>query len=304
MGGKKALRDEIYKRMPAQYTRYVEVFGGAAWVLFGRQPDGLMEVYNDYNSNLTNLFFCVKHRTWEFLRCLGFLPLNSRDEFFAIRRFLDKGEYDDSFLKMELELAQHNLPEAEFEDMELLIKEKTAPSDIRKAAAFYKMLRYSYGNDGKTFGCLPCDIRKFFALISQASRRLGSTIIENQDFETLIRHYDRPGAFLYCDPPYFGAECYAVEFPREDHFRLKKVLGEIQGKWMLSYNDCDFIRDLYQNYYITPVVRLNNLTQRYDAGSEYAELIITSYDPQERALAGPRQLSLFDPELMGGDTNE
>ena len=304
MGGKKALRDEIYKRMPAQYTRYVEVFGGAAWVLFGRQPDGLMEVYNDYNSNLTNLFFCVKHRTWEFLRCLGFLPLNSRDEFFAIRRFLDKGEYDDSFLKMELELAQHNLPEAEFEDMELLIKEKTAPSDIRKAAAFYKMLRYSYGNDGKTFGCLPCDIRKFFALISQASRRLGSTIIENQDFETLIRHYDRPGAFFYCDPPYFGAECYAVEFPREDHFRLKKVLGEIQGKWMLSYNDCDFIRDLYQNYYITPVVRLNNLTQRYDAGSEYAELIITSYDPQERALAGPRQLSLFDPELMGGDTNE
>lgn len=304
MGGKKALRDEIYKRMPAQYTRYVEVFGGAAWVLFGRQPEGLMEVYNDYNSNLTNLFFCVKHRTWEFLRCLGFLPLNSRDEFFAIRRFLDKGEYDDSFLKMELELAQHNLPEAEFEDMELLIKEKTAPSDIRKAAAFYKMLRYSYGNDGKTFGCLPCDIRKFFALISQASRRLGSTIIENQDFETLIRHYDRPGAFFYCDPPYFGAECYAVEFPREDHFRLKKVLGEIQGKWMLSYNDCDFIRDLYQNYYITPVVRLNNLTQRYDAGSEYAELIITSYDPQERALAGPRQLSLFDPELMGGDTNE
>ena len=263
-----------------------------------------MEVYNDYNSNLTNLFFCVKHRTWEFLRCLGFLPLNSRDEFFAIQRFLDKGEYDDSFLKMELELAQHNLPEAEFEDMELLIKEKTAPSDIRKAVAFYKILRYSYGNEGRAFACQPCDIRKFFFLISQASRRLASTVIENQDFETLIRHYDRPGAFFYCDPPYFGAECYAVEFPKEDHYRLKKVLEQIQGKWMLSYNDCNFIRNLYQNYYITPVVRINNLTQRYDAGSEYAELIITSYDPMERTLAGPRQLSLFSPEFMGGDMDE
>ena len=85
---------------------------------------------------------------------------------------------------------------------------------------------------------------------------------------------------------------------------LKKVLEQIQGKWMLSYNDCDFIRNLYQNYYITPVVRINNLTQRYDAGSEYAELIITSYDPMERALAGPRQLSLFSPEFMGGDMDE
>ena len=73
---------------------------------------------------------------------------------------------------------------------------------------------------------------------------------------------------------------------------------------MLSYNDCDFIRDLYQNYYITPVVRSSNMMQRYDAGSEYAELIITNYDPQERALAGPRQLSLFAPEFMGGDMDE
>lgn len=73
---------------------------------------------------------------------------------------------------------------------------------------------------------------------------------------------------------------------------------------MLSYNDCDFIRDLYQNYYITPVVRSSNMMQRYDAGSEYAELIITNYDPQERALESPRQLSLFGPEFMGGDMDE
>ena len=290
--------------MPAQYTRYIEVFGGAAWVLFGRQPDGLMEVYNDYNSNLTNLFFCVKHRTWEFLQYLGFLPLNSRDEFYAIRHFLNKGEYDDSFLNQELVLAQHNLPEADFEDIESILKENAKPSNLRKAVAFYKMLRYSYGSDVRTFSCQPCDIRKFFALISQASRRLASTVIENQDFETLIRHYDRPGAFFYCDPPYFGAECYEVEFPGEDHYRLKNTLEQIQGKWMLSYNDCDFIRDLYQNYYITPVVRSSNMMQRYDAGSEYAELIITNYDPQERALAGPRQLSLFGPEFMGGDMDE
>ena len=45
---------------------------------------GCMEVYNDYNSNLTNLFFCVKERPLALITELGFLPLNSRDDFEVI----------------------------------------------------------------------------------------------------------------------------------------------------------------------------------------------------------------------------
>ena len=57
VGGKKALRDLIYLRMPKNYDRYIEVFGGGGWVLFGKPPDKCMEVYNDFNSNLANLFY-------------------------------------------------------------------------------------------------------------------------------------------------------------------------------------------------------------------------------------------------------
>ena len=39
VGGKKALRDLIYLRMPREYGRYIEVFGGGGWVLFGKPPD-------------------------------------------------------------------------------------------------------------------------------------------------------------------------------------------------------------------------------------------------------------------------
>ena len=53
VGGKKALRDLIYLRMPPQYDRYIEVFGGGGWVLFGKPPDKCMEIYNDFNSNIT-----------------------------------------------------------------------------------------------------------------------------------------------------------------------------------------------------------------------------------------------------------
>ena len=47
--------------MPAKYDRYIEVFGGGGWVLFGKEPDkGVMEVFNDYNADLINLYRCVK----------------------------------------------------------------------------------------------------------------------------------------------------------------------------------------------------------------------------------------------------
>lgn len=112
-------------------------------MLFGRPPDGkVMEVYNDFNSNLANLYSCVKEQTWEFLRDLGFLPLNSRDEFAVIRQFLEKGEFDARFMARELELAEHNLPMPEFEEIRSLMLENAAPGDVRRAAAFYKLIRY------------------------------------------------------------------------------------------------------------------------------------------------------------------
>jgi len=62
---------------------------------------------------------------------------------------------------------------------------------------------------------------------------------------------------------------------------------------MVSYNDCEFIRELYQDYTITPVTRINNLAQRYEGGCEYPEVIITNYDPKERENAS-FQMNLFD----------
>ena len=103
---------------PASYDRYIEVFGGGGWVLFGKPPDDrCMEIYNDYNSNLANLFYCVKNRTGAFLKELGFLPLNSRDEFTVIRNFIEKQEPDTRFLIEELELAEKHLMPPDYEEV-------------------------------------------------------------------------------------------------------------------------------------------------------------------------------------------
>ena len=139
-----------------------------------------MEVYNDFNSNLTNLYACVKNHTMEFLRQLGFLPLNGRDEFLVLRRFLEGQEFAGTFLAQELELAMHNLPPLEFEELRSLLLERAAPGDVQRAAAFYKVIRYSYGSGCTSFGCQPFDVRKTFHLIWQAADRLANTVIENK----------------------------------------------------------------------------------------------------------------------------
>lgn len=74
-----------------------------------------MEVYNDFNSNLTNLFCCVKNRPLALLAELGFLPLNTRDDFNVLYKFLSKGEITDDYLQEEMELTEILLkpPEAE-----------------------------------------------------------------------------------------------------------------------------------------------------------------------------------------------
>lgn len=62
IGGKKLLRKAIMERFPEDgYTRYIEVFGGAGWVLFGKEPGKKLEVFNDVNSDLINLYRCIKY---------------------------------------------------------------------------------------------------------------------------------------------------------------------------------------------------------------------------------------------------
>lgn len=78
VGGKGKLLWIINKMAPERYSRFIDVFGGSGTVTMNRPTrKGCMEVYNDFNGNLTNLFCCVKNRTLALLSELGFLPLNT-----------------------------------------------------------------------------------------------------------------------------------------------------------------------------------------------------------------------------------
>lgn len=293
IGGKKALRDMIYHRFPAEYNRYIEVFGGGGWVLFGKPPERGMEVYNDFNRNLTNMFQVVRDQPLAFIKELGYLPENGRYVFQLYREIVNKDKIEDKFIEEEMKRVDEFFTDLQAKELKELMQVNSELDDVKKAVAFFKLIRYSYGSGCRTFGARPYDVRKAFMQVWKVSERLANTIIENKDFEALIHQYDRPDAFFYCDPPYFETEGhYEVDFPKEDHVRLRDTLAGIHGKFLLSYNDCPYIRELYKDYHIESCERQNNMAMRYDGSAQFPEVLISNYDTTERQ-SFDHQIDLF-----------
>lgn len=264
-------------------------------MLLGNPNPPSFEVYNDFDRNLTNLFHCMKERTLATVRELGFCNLNSRDDFIAVRRFFEDEQFEDKYFSEELRLTDITFPPPEAAELKEIRTRITKDYDVRRAAMFMKLLRYSYSSSCKSYASQPFDIRRLFGLITELKNRMANVVVENQDFETLIKHYDRPDSFFYADPPYFSTEdMYAVGFNLDDHVRLKNTLKNIKGKFLLSYNDCPEIRELYNGFSLFDFSRTHSMAQRYEAGKEFRELLIGNYDLYERAKNQPVQLTIFD----------
>ena len=243
IGGKKLLRKKILEQFPDQesYDRYIEVFGGAGWLLFSKDKHAPMEVFNDVNGELINLYRIVKHHPEALQKELEWL-LMSREQFF-----------------------------------DELNRNTRGMTDIQRAARFFCMIKESFGSDCKSFGIRNRDMKKAVDYLREVSGRLNRVVIENHDFEQLIKTYDRPGALFYLDPPYYEAEKYYPDrFNPEDHERLQKCLRDLKGKFILSYNDCPQIRELYKGFAIIEVERLDNLVNKIES-RKYKELIIKNF---------------------------
>ena len=239
VGGKTQLAKVITSMFPQKIDRYVEVFGGGGSILFAKEKHAPLEVYNDANGELVNLFRCIKYHREELQREIsGYV--NAREVFTEIQERLKCSGF----------------------------------TDIQRAAMFYIKIKISYGADGRTFGCNKKNLSADY--LQDIEERLNSgtgVVIEHKDFENLIKVYDRPGALFYCDPPYHTTEkCYDVVFSNADHERLKQCLNGIKGRFILSYNDDDFIRNLYKDFNIKAVERQNNLSK-----GVFKELIITNF---------------------------
>lgn len=222
MGGKRRLADKLIPLFPA-HDCYVEPFAGGAALFHIKEPSKV-EVLNDINGELVNLYRVIQHHLEEFVRQFKW-AISSRQVF-------------------EWEKA----------------KQPQTLTDIQRAARFYYLIKLSFGAkvEGQTYGTATTAPPKLNLLrieedLSQAHLRLAKCNIENLDWITCINKYDRPHTLFYIDPPYYETAGYGVEFPLEQYEKMADVIGSIKGKAIISVNDHPMMRQVYQSFSIESV---------------------------------------------------
>ena len=253
LGGKSQLARTIIDMMP-EHHHYCEVFGGAGWVLFKKSPSNC-ETINDINGDLINLYRVFKYHP-EALAHEFETQLISRDEFERLK-------------------AEHS----------------ASLTDIQRAARFYYLLRSCFG--------AKIDNPNYFSHVQRAPhlklgdelktvlnrvhQRLQKVNIENRNFDVLIAKMDLPTTLFYLDPPYYNCENYYGKdiFSRDDFLKLRDILKNIQGKFILSLNDVPEVREIFDGFYFyTKQIRWSFNCNIKDENNG-KELIITNYQIPE-----------------------
>ena len=198
VGGKAQLMWAIQMLLPTHYKTLVDVFGGSGIITMNTSvPSGCLQIYNDLNHDLYNLLFCAKERPLELVRELGFLPINAHDEFDVLQRQLQGEDFTMEYMERQLDLTEVFFEPPHGEVVRQLLLERGSLGNVRRAAAFYKLQRYSYNGSGDSYGVGSCDIRRFFRDLWECSHRLKDAVLENKDFESIITARNDPQTVVY-----------------------------------------------------------------------------------------------------------
>ena len=267
---------------------YVEVFGGGGSVLLNKERS-VREVLNDANGNLINLYRVVREHPDELKDRLLYVMHNREDFKIAQRRL------EEATGRCFPVLPQQDGNSSDSQG-KLAEKKPEVSSPVLRAADFYQVVRQSYAGNGKQFSPVARSMWAGFPSIDRVAGRLQGVTLEKEDFGVIFQRYDSPTTVFYIDPPYFFTEDYYPGniFLRSDHQRLATILLNVEGLWLLSYNLCPEVLELYQQpgIFIEQVDRINNMAQRYEGGAVYQEVLISNYDTRKSAQA---QLHLFEP---------
>lgn len=105
--------------------------------------------------------------------------------------------------------------------------------------------------------------------------------ITNLDYSDLLFE-DGKNVFLFLDPPYYsqrGSKLYGNNgdlHTQFDHLLFAQSVAKSKHCWMITYDDDQYIRDLYQNYYIMEWSLQYGMNQRNGSTRRGEEIIITN----------------------------
>lgn len=100
--------------------------------------------------------------------------------------------------------------------------------------------------------------------------------VENYDFEEFIEmHPPSNGTVMFLDPPYYISNyLYGRDGDHHESFKHESLSNILKTRkdWILCYNDCEYIRNLYKEYRIEKV----SWSYGMNASKESNEILILS----------------------------
>lgn len=245
IGGKRRLAKHIIPMFP-DHSCYVEPFCGAAAIFFLKRP-AEVEILNDINGELVNLYRIAKHHLEELVHQFNY-ALVSRQMFTWLQ--------------------------------------KTPPevlTDVQRAARFYYLQTSSFGGkvDDQCFGTATTAPPKLRLAdlkeeLERSWPRLSSAVIEHLSWDACVAKYDRPHTLFFMDPPYWDTEGYGVEFALDEYDRMAELLRTMKGKAIVTVNDHPEMRRAFAGLHMQSVP----ITYTVGGGSnasEAMELIIWNW---------------------------
>ncbi len=214
-GGKHYLAPKIVALMPP-HIHYVEPYAGGLSVLLDKDPEGVSELVNDINGDVTNF--------WEVLRDVK--------SFARFRRQVEAIPFSEPV-------------------WEAAAEQLTDRDPVVRAVAFFVRCRQSLAGRMDTFASISrtrtrCGMNEQASAWLSAVRgldvvhaRLSRVVIRNRDALDVMRSEDTIDTLQYLDPPYVPStrqsrDAYRHEMTEEDHGIMLGVITKLKGKVMLS----------------------------------------------------------------------
>ncbi|MDW8106682.1 MAG: DNA adenine methylase [Armatimonadota bacterium] len=130
--------------------------------------------------------------------------------------------------------------------------------EFERAVRFFVLNRITFSGTVDSGGYSEQAFRGRFTVsaierLRQVAPLLKGVHITCDDYEPVLRA-DGEGVFIFLDPPYYSATDSRLYGKRGelhlsfDHHRLARLLRETRHRWLLTYDDSSFIRELYRDY--------------------------------------------------------
>jgi DNA adenine methylase len=259
-GGKQKAIEQISKVFPS--TKAVEyrepLAGGASVYFYARKTDFAKSYWiNDAFKELISFWSVVQ----------------------------DPAQCESLIKELESLRRKFKTPE-EIKEYFLKARDEEATTEYREAFLFFFFNRVTFSGTTRAGGfSAAASLTRFTASSIERLKPMPSTLlgtrITHLDYQDLVIE---PGknVFIFLDPPYFTAtKLYGQNGSLHafDHWKLAKLLKKTSHRFLITYDDCDEIRQLYdwaniQSWKLQYGMNNCNLERKSRIGSE---LLITNY---------------------------